>query len=632
MSDAAELVQAVLCEHRPTHEQAMNLIDAALEMDVDPLAYCSRRFGLGDALVFERAANWAGMAFYGKVPRRLVKIEHFARLEGLGEIRGLRAKLFDREILFSAPLFFQFLKLKRQFEANQDGRRWICVVPPGAIIAALADASSELLLNESRQRLARRWPFATAHLDLSWPRRLLFVIVVVAIAFTALTPVDFSLLFLPASIVFLLGPAVLRLLAVGAKSTPDRHGRIPLPDQDLPVYTVLIPLRDEARMVPLLARSMLALDYPPEKLDIKFIVETRSPATIAAVEKILNHGPFELIAVPDQTPRTKPKALNYALPFIRGEHVVVYDAEDIPDPNQLRLAAEHFAAELSVSCLQATLVIDNAAENPLTALYAGEYAGLFRVMLPALARWGLPMPLGGTSNHFRVTDLKAVGGWDAFNVTEDADLGIRLSRLHYKSAILASETREEAPIRLGGWMAQRTRWMKGWMQTFIVHNRNPRQFLRDTGWRSFLAFEIYMGGIILAPLLHTIFLVLAPLRLLVPGFGTTGGGYWGIFNLTILAIGYLGAVALVIKGLWQQRLERLLAYQLLLPFYWALHSIATARALIELLQRPYFWAKTDHGRTRIARNPTRGKARQAVQHKVHSKFTREPLPAKPNND
>jgi hypothetical protein len=165
-----------------------------------------------------------------------------------------------------------------------------------------------------------------------------------------------------------------------------------------------------------------------------------------------------------------------------------------------------------------------------------------------------------------------------------------------------------------------------------VHNRNPRQFLKDTGWRSFLAFEIYMGGIILAPLLHTIFLVLALLRLFVPGFGTTGGGQFGIFNLTVLAIGYFGAVALVIKGLWQQRLERLLAYQLLLPLYWALHSIATARALVELLRRPYFWAKTDHGRTRIARSPTRGKARGAVRHKPLGEFSSEARHIRPNNE
>lgn len=159
------------------------------------------------------------------------------------------------------------------------------------------------------------------------------------------------------------------------------------------------------------------------------MVEAESRATIAAVEAILDEGHFELVAVPDGKPRTKPKALDYALPLVRGEHVVVFDAEDIPDPDQLRKAASAFFADPGIDCLQAELVVDNAAENLLTGLFAGEYAGQFGLLLPLLARWRLPMPLGGTSNHFRTQALRELGGWDAFNVTEDADLGVRLARL-----------------------------------------------------------------------------------------------------------------------------------------------------------------------------------------------------------
>jgi cellulose synthase/poly-beta-1,6-N-acetylglucosamine synthase-like glycosyltransferase len=323
---------------------------------------------------------------------------------------------------------------------------------------------------------------------------------------------------------------------------------------------------------------------------------------VAAVKAVLDDDRFELVQVPDALPRTKPKALNYALPMARGAHIVVYDAEDIPNRDQLRLAAGAFAANVGVDCLQAELLIDNARENTLTALFAGEYAGQFGVMLAALARWGLPMPLGGTSNHFRTTSLREMGGWDAFNVTEDADLGVRLARLRYTTDMLPSQTGEEAPISITAWMRQRTRWMKGWMQTFIVHNRHPHALLRDLGWKGFAAFEIYVGSMILSPVLHTVFLTSMLVRFLAgrpplsPSMLETG------LLVLLVIFGYGGSFALVAAGLLRLGQKRLLAAQLLLPFYWVLHSIATARAAVELLTRPHFWAKTTHGLTRLERS------------------------------
>ena len=183
-----------------------------------------------------------------------------------------------------------------------------------------------------------------------------------------------------------------------------------------------------------------------------------------AVEGVLGDPLFRMIEVPDGPPRTKPKAIDYALPLAHGKYLVVYDAEDVPEPGQLRLAASRFEADTGLACLQAELVPENASENALTALFAGEYAGLFGRLLPALARWGLPMPLGGTSNHFRLSVLREIGGWDAFNVTEDADLGVRLARRGLRAETFESRTYEEAPVTLRAWMAQRTRWMKGWMR------------------------------------------------------------------------------------------------------------------------------------------------------------------------
>jgi cellulose synthase/poly-beta-1,6-N-acetylglucosamine synthase-like glycosyltransferase len=336
------------------------------------------------------------------------------------------------------------------------------------------------------------------------------------------------------------------------------------------------------------------------KLDIKFLVEDRSPETVEAVKSLLGDPRFELVVVPDASPRTKPKALNFALPLCRGTHVVVFDAEDIPDPGQLRLAASRFAADPGLDCLQAELVIDNHEESWITALFAAEYAGQFGKMLPFLGRWRLPMPLGGTSNHFRTAALRELGHWDAYNVTEDADLGTRLSRLRYNTDMLASETSEEAPITLGAWMVQRTRWIKGWMQTFIVHNSKPREFLADIGWRNFLFFEIYVGNLILSSLLHTVFIGSFVLRAAL-GEGIIVEDGVDAAYLVILVVGYGGAVALVVAGLLRRRSFALIPMQILLPVYWALHSIAALFAAHQLLVRPYFWGKTAHGRTRRPR-------------------------------
>jgi cellulose synthase/poly-beta-1,6-N-acetylglucosamine synthase-like glycosyltransferase len=284
---------------------------------------------------------------------------------------------------------------------------------------------------------------------------------------------------LPEVAILLAAPGLLRIVA----SLPRRaqpEVRL-LADGELPVYTVLIPLRDEAHMVPMLRRAMSAIDYPPEKLDIKFVVEERSPRTIAAVKDVISDPRFRLVVVPEGPPRTKPKAVNYALPLARGAHLVIYDAEDVPQPGQLRLAASLFAADASLACLQAELVPDNADENALTALFAGEYAGLFGRLLPTLARLGLPIPLGGTSNHFRTDILRDLGGWDSYNVTEDADLGVRLRRRGLRAEPFASRTYEEAPTGLIAWMHQRTRWMKGWMQTYVVHSRDGVALKRDLG-------------------------------------------------------------------------------------------------------------------------------------------------------
>ncbi|HTJ59466.1 MAG TPA: glycosyltransferase family 2 protein [Devosiaceae bacterium] len=631
MSQSIELVRILLPEFLHSEADAAAVLDAAHELGVNPVHYCVHRYGLGAEAVFARAAEWAGLAFLPSVPfdgRGSIQVR---RLDSLGGIRSIRASLDGREILFLAPGFDEFIGLKAHAAAHPEFRRQTCIVPAAAIPRALSSVSTEQLLDEARGRLSRRWPFASAGLDLGRRDRVIFIgAMTLLVASTALSACSSDLCGPAVAGVLLLAPALFRLGAVATR--PAKESQLPpLSDAELPIYSVLIPLRDEAHMVPLLRRAMTALHYPPEKLDIKFVVEGRSEATVSAVRDLLADPRFELVEVPDARPFTKPKALNYALPFVRGAHVVVYDAEDIPDPDQLLLAAAAFAGDPGVDCLQAELLVDNARENVLTGLFAGEYAGQFGPLMAALARHGLPLPLGGTSNHFRTAALRELGGWDAFNVTEDADLGVRLARLRYRTAMLQSRTYEEAPISIDAWMRQRTRWMKGWMQTFIVHNRRPLTLFRDMGWRNFLAFEIYVGSLIVSPLLHATFLfslLAAPCLGVRTLFGSNGAGL--ALALAVLVLGYGGAFAAVFAGLLRLGQRRLLAVQLLLPLYWMLQAVATIRAGHELLVRPHFWAKTKHGLTKLERSVSsarkpEGPATMAESPPVHQRLERQDL-------
>jgi cellulose synthase/poly-beta-1,6-N-acetylglucosamine synthase-like glycosyltransferase len=243
-------------------------------------------------------------------------------------------------------------------------------------------------------------------------------------------------------------------------------GPIPwVPDKALPTYTIVAALYREAASIDGLLRALARLDYPPEKLDVILAVEADDAETRSAIERRTARLPVSIIVVPPGDPRTKPKALNAALPFARGDFIVIYDAEDRPEPDQLRRAYDAFArGGARLACVQARLSIDNTADGWLTGLFTAEYAGQFDVFLDGLTALRLPLPLGGSSNHFRTHVLRKACGWDAYNVTEDADLGMRLARLGYRSEMIASTTYEEAPAQFAPWLRQRTRWFKGWMR------------------------------------------------------------------------------------------------------------------------------------------------------------------------
>ena len=381
-----------------------------------------------------------------------------------------------------------------------------------------------------------------------------------------------------------------------------RHQPRTFSDERLPTYSIVIALYREAAAVPDLVAALRALNYPLEKLDVKFVLEPDDDATREAFRLQQLGPPFEIIIAPEAGPRTKPKALNAALPLVRGKFVAVYDAEDRPEPDQLRLALEAFAANDEwLACVQARLTIDNTADSWLTRLFTAEYAGLFDVFLPGLAAWRLPLPLGGSSNHFRTSVLREVGAWDPYNVTEDADLGMRLARFGYRTAVIASTTYEEAPSRFGPWLKQRTRWFKGWMQCWLVHMRQPLRLARELKLSGFAAFQLLVGGTVLAALVHVLFAArLTWMLVAMPLDDVMTRALLGVDAFT-LAAGYLISVALGLIGLARRRLLSCAWVLLLIPIYWLLLSLAAWRALFQLLRDPYRWEKTEHGLARTSR-------------------------------
>lgn len=380
---------------------------------------------------------------------------------------------------------------------------------------------------------------------------------------------------------------------------PSRRGR--LPDRELPTYTIMAPLYREVGSIDGLIESLRRLDYPPEKLDIKLIVEPDDGDMRDALERLAPGSPFEIVVAPAAGPRTKPKALNAALPFAQGTFTVIYDAEDRPEPGQLRHALDAFLShDESIACVQSSLTIDNTADNWLTAMFTAEYAGLFDVFLPALSQLRLPLPLGGSSNHFRTSTLRAIGAWDPYNVTEDADLGVRLARFGYRSVAIGSATYEEAPGRFGLWLRQRTRWLKGWMQTWLVHMRDPWRLYRQLGLWPFLTVQLVVGGNVLASLVHPIMVVW-----LTVGIGV-GLPIWNSYAAlawfgTAMAGGYITSVALGAAGLLRRGLVSHCWVLILVPLHWLLLSIAAWRALYQLIRDPYRWEKTEHGLARTSR-------------------------------
>ena len=364
-----------------------------------------------------------------------------------------------------------------------------------------------------------------------------------------------------------------------------------LNQSSLPTYTILLPMYKEGLVIKKLLKSMRDINYPKSKLDIIIIVEQFDRKTIRFLNKENHDGLFRIICVPKSEPKTKPKACSYALKFAEGEYLTIYDAEDRPEPDQLLKAVSMFRKEgKKVACLQSKLHCFNFRESIISFLFSVEYLIWFGVFLNGLEKLNIPIPLGGNSNHFRTDILKHMGGWDPYNVTEDADLGYRLAKKGYLTKMLNSITWEEAPINLKGWLNQRSRWIKGHMQTYIVHLRDSNKLIDKFGVVGVLGFHCFLILPIVAYFLQMAVVMASALdtkdswMIILKDLSIFNMICWIIFSI------FLGFFA-VIKNKWK---NARLAYVVFYPFYYCLHFISAIIALYQLIFKAHYWEKTSH--------------------------------------
>lgn len=374
-----------------------------------------------------------------------------------------------------------------------------------------------------------------------------------------------------------------------------------LSDESLPEYVILSPMYKEWEVLPQFIDAIQKLEYPKDKLHAVLLLEEDDKETIEKVKNFDLPSYFQILVVPDAQPKTKPKALNYALGKVQGEYAVIYDAEDIPDPLQLKKVVVAFQQEKkNVVCIQAKLNFYNPTQNILTRLFSAEYSLWFDLILPGLQSINAPIPLGGTSNHFRIADLKKLRGWDPFNVTEDADLGMRLFKHGYKTAVLDSTTMEEANSEFMNWFKQRSRWIKGYMQTYLVHLRGSQHFIRDFPNPHWFTFHLIIGGKIFSLLINPLMWLITISYFVFRA--QTGEFIDSLFPRVIFYIAVFSLFAgnflytyYYMMGALKRKQWTLVLVCFLVPIYWLMISSAAVLALFELFYKPYHWHKTKHG-------------------------------------
>lgn len=554
--------------------------------------------GLDEDSYYAALARFLGLPFLAAP-----SAAHLADMPDL-DIQLIRPEMLRLHRPRKTPLIVTVPEARRLFElaalldSLPDARTALAITSRRAAREAVWKAGERRRVRDTVSRLFETAPHFSARVTVWGKQGFLAGLIAATLVFAlALQPVLAALWLHLLLSLFYCAALLIRGAALLGPPTPPADDD-PEEETALPVYTVMVALYRESAVAAQLVEALGQLDWPASRLDIKLVCEAGDSDTIAAL-RAANPGPaFEIVEVPALLPVTKPKALAYALNGARGEFTVIYDAEDRPHPGQLREAWRRFRSNPeTLACLQAPLHIVNGRDSPCCALFALEYAALFRSLLPMLARAGLPLPLGGTSNHFRTRILREAGGWDPFNVTEDADLGLRLHRLGYRSGVISLPTLENAPARFRVWLNQRTRWYKGWMQTWLVMMRAPLGLAREIGWRASAAFHLLIGGMILSSLIHPLLILLVVNAIATFVRGDAAGGAQSLL-LGLDMFNLIGSYWIV----RQMGMKRMSAReradtgwrQLALPLYWLALSFAAWRALPELIRKPFFWSKTPH--------------------------------------
>lgn len=434
----------------------------------------------------------------------------------------------------------------------------------------------------------------------------LLAAIALAVALAPVLAFELALLWIVVSSLLTTGLRLVALFTRARLGPADTAGEAPrLVDyRKLPPVSLLVPLKGEAAIAGELVAALRRMEYPAPLLDIKLVLEAGDTRTLEAVEAAGLPPTMEVVIVPAGTVQTKPRAMNYALPFCRGEIVGVYDAEDRPDPRQIRHVVHHLMqAPPEVACVQGYLDFYNGEESWLARCFTIEYAVWFRVVLRGVQRMGLPIPLGGTTVFFRRRALEEIGAWDAHNVTEDADLGMRLHRFGYRCEMIATTTEEEAcSDSLRRWIRQRSRWLKGYAITWATHMRTPRTLWRELGPAGFLGFQVLFLGGLTSYLAMPLFWLLwgASFGLGVPLWDEVGRGPI-LALLAVLWSGQAVTLAAAAVALADAGRTRMLPWVVTLGLYWPLGALAAYRAVAELFYAPFHWHKTEHGHHRNGR-------------------------------
>lgn len=506
------------------------------------------------------------------------------------------------EVATTAPLT---PRRRARVEAIVGGPVTERLVEQSSIVATLTDVLRDDYAAQAADGLYRMDPVLSARYVLSTSQKVIAgILALIVIACGIVWPLATLVTLIGIASVVFLASTLFKFFIALRGSRYDLVARVradeiaALRDEELPMYTVLVPVFREARIVGRLVENLGRLDYPTEKLEVIILVEEEDAETRDAIAESDPPSHFIVVTVPKGSPQTKPRACNVGLEVARGEFLVIYDAEDAPEPDQLKKTVIAFGrADSSVVVMQAALNYFNARENVLTRMFALEYSYWFDYMLTGLDVRDLPIPLGGTSNHFRTSALRELGGWDPYNVTEDADLGIRASALGYRVGVVDSTTMEEATSRLGIFVGQRSRWIKGYMQTALVHARRPFALVRRIGVRRFASFTLLIAGTPLTFLGVIPFTALTIVSFLIP-WASIAPAFPPVI-LWICLLNFLVGNALMVylnmMGPYKRGAFWLVGWAVLNPVYWLLHSLASYKALWQLITKPHYWQKTEHG-------------------------------------